>query len=53
MYFGEDLVVSLELLEVTEDFLSYQRQFDINGDGEQDRVIITVIYYAPFGDFSD
>ena len=53
LYFGEDLVVSLKLLEVTEEFLSYQRQFDINGDGEQDSVIITATYYDPFGDFSD
>lgn len=51
LYFGDQFVAQLEILEVTEQIIRYKRRFDINQDGIDDDVEISGLPYDPYGNF--
>ena len=51
LYFGEQLITQLEILDVNENIIEYKRIFDFDNDGLDDEVIITGIPYDPYGEF--
>ncbi|GGI55912.1 hypothetical protein [Winogradskyella haliclonae] len=51
LYFGEQLVTQLEVLEVNANLIEYKRIFDFDGDGVNDEVVITGIPYDPYDEF--
>mgnify|MGYP000097119610 FL=1 len=51
LYFGEQLITQLEILDVDENIIEYKRIFDFDNDGLDDEVIITGIPYDPYGEF--
>lgn len=51
LYFGEQFVTQLTLLEVTDTYMTYTREIDVDEDGDNELVEIYAIYHDPFGDF--
>ena len=51
LYFGEQLITQLEILEVDETLIEYKRVFDFDNDGLNDEVVITGIPYDPYDEF--
>lgn len=51
LFFGEQLVTELQILEVDETQMRYYREFDIDDDGQIDEVIITSVPYDPYDEF--
>lgn len=51
LYFGNQLVSQLEIIEVNETFLRYKRVFDIDEDGVNDELVISAVHYDPYDEF--
>ncbi len=51
LYFGEQLVTTMEILELDENFVRYKRFFDVDDDGVIDELIVTGIPYDPYFEF--
>jgi hypothetical protein len=51
LYFGEQLVTTLEILELNSTIIRYKRFFDIDEDGIEDELEITGIPYDPYDEF--
>ena len=51
LYFGDQLVVTYQILEVTSTTISYLTMIDVDNDGNKDEVIINSVKYDPFGEF--
>ncbi|MBR9913307.1 MAG: hypothetical protein GYB32_00535 [Algicola sp.] len=52
LYFGEQLVTTLEILEVDETIIRYKRFYDFDQDGIEDVLEVTGIPYDPNDEFN-
>jgi hypothetical protein len=52
LFFGEQLVVKLRILEVNDSLIRYVSNFDYDGDGDLDEVEITGLPYDPYDEFN-
>jgi len=51
LYFGDRLVLTYTILEVTESIFRYAVEADFDEDGTLDQLEISAISYDPYGDF--
>lgn len=51
LYFGENHILKLKILQINDNFLKYIANFDYDGDGNMDEVEITAIPYDPYHEF--
>jgi hypothetical protein len=51
LFFGEQLITQLKILEVDDTLIRYSREFDIDNDDIVDEVIVTGIPYDPYDEF--
>ena len=51
LYFGDQLVVTYQLLEVNPTTMSYRYMVDVDNDGRQDELIFNSVWYDPYDQF--
>ncbi len=51
LYFGDQLVVTYQILEVTPTTMSFRYMVDVDNDDHKDEVIINFVWYDPFDQF--